>query len=107
MTEKAKAETKVERDARFAAEMSVTLDGMRACGVMDAETYKLTLRDLNREGMLDAIPPLTGEEIRAIRERAHLSQAVFAKYLHLSVDHVSKLERGQSVRPAPPSCFSM
>jgi putative transcriptional regulator len=38
--------------------------------------------------------PLTGEDIRAMRERANLSQAVFAHYLNVTVGYVSQLERG-------------
>ena len=38
--------------------------------------------------------PITGEEIRALREKAHLSQAVFARHLNLTVGYVSQLERG-------------
>ena len=40
------------------------------------------------------IEPLTGAEIRAMRERAHMSQAVFAHYLNVTVGYVSQLERG-------------
>jgi len=98
MTKKAKAET----DARFTQEMAEAAEGMRACGVMDDATYKLTMRDLNRGAALDHVLPLTGPDIRAMREQAKLSQAVFAKYLHLTVDHVSKLERGAK-RPTGPA----
>ena len=35
-----------------------------------------------------------GTAIRAMRERAKLSQAVFAHYLNLTVGYVSQLERG-------------
>lgn len=38
--------------------------------------------------------PITGEEIRALREKAHLSQAVFARDLNRTVGYVSQLERG-------------
>jgi putative transcriptional regulator len=38
--------------------------------------------------------PITGEEIRAMREQAHLSQAVFARHLNLTVGYVSQMERG-------------
>jgi putative transcriptional regulator len=38
--------------------------------------------------------PITSDEIRAIREREHLSQAVFANYLNLSTGYISQLERG-------------
>lgn len=97
MTEKAKAAT----DARFTQEMEETLEGMHACGVMDEATYKLTMRDLKRGAAPDFVVPLTGPEIRAMREQAKLSQAVFAKYLHVTVDHFSKLERGAK-RPTGP-----
>jgi len=40
------------------------------------------------------IEPLTWAEIRAMRERAHMSQAVFAHYLNVTVGYVSQLERG-------------
>ena len=40
------------------------------------------------------VEPLTGEDIRAMRERAHMSQAVFAHYLNVTVGYVSQLERG-------------
>ena len=102
MTQKAKTETKAELAARFAREMTETVEGMRAVGVMDDSTYKLTMRDLNREGAPDTVVSLTGADIRAMRERAKLSQAVFARYLHLTVDHVSKLERGAK-RPTGPA----
>ena len=45
---------------------------------------------------------LSGEEIRALREKAHLSQAVFAHYLNLTVGYVSQLERGAK-RPTGPA----
>ena len=91
-------ETKSEFDARFKREMTETLDDLHAIGAMDEVTYKRTLRDLNREGAEEVIAPISGTDIRALREEAHVSQAYLAKYLNLSVAHVSKLERG-AVRP--------
>ena len=101
MTDKAKTETKAELDARFAQEIAETLEGMHASGVMDAATYKLTMRDLNRNGLTPDIPAVTGPDIRAMREQAQLSQAVFARHLRLTVDHVSKLERGTKQPTGP------
>jgi putative transcriptional regulator len=43
-----------------------------------------------------------GDEIRSLRERAHLSQAVFARYLNLTVGYISQLERGAK-RPTGPA----
>ncbi len=83
---------------RFAAEMAESFDGLRKLGMIDEVTYKTTLRDLNRDGAEDVILPVSAGEIRALREKAHVSQAVLAKYLNLTVDHISKLERG-AVRP--------
>jgi putative transcriptional regulator len=45
---------------------------------------------------------LTGEEIKALREKCHVSQAVFANYLNLTADFVSNLERGEK-RPTGPA----
>ena len=69
---------------------------------MDAATHeKITLRHLGDKA--DAMAePITGEEIRKLRERAHLSQAVFARYLNLTVGYVSQLERGAK-RPSGPA----
>ncbi len=63
-------------------------------GIMDDATYeKITLRHFGEKATRTA-DPMTGDEIRALRERAHLSQAVFARYLNLTVGYVSQLERG-------------
>jgi putative transcriptional regulator len=63
-------------------------------GVMDDASYrKITIRHLG-PGALNTAEPISGPEIRALRERAHLSQAVFARYLNLTVGYVSQLERG-------------
>ena len=55
-----------------------------------------TAEDMHSTGILDeaSIEPLTGDDIRAMRERARMSQAVFARYLNLTVGYVSQLERG-------------
>lgn len=69
---------------------------------MDAATHtKITLRHLGDAA--DAVTePITGDEIRALREDAHLSQAVFARYLNLTTGYVSQLERGAK-RPTGPA----
>jgi putative transcriptional regulator len=46
--------------------------------------------------------PISGEDIRRLREEAHMSQAVFARYLNLTVGYVSQLERGAK-RPTGPA----
>ena len=62
---------------------------------------KITLRHLGDRTVATA-EPMTGEAIRALRERAHVSQAVFARYLNLTVGYVSQLERGAK-RPTGPA----
>jgi putative transcriptional regulator len=71
-----------------------TADDMRKAGLMDKATHeKITLRHLGATGVPKA-RSITGPQIRAMRERAQLSQAVFAGYLNLTVGYVSQLERG-------------
>lgn len=54
---------------------------------------KQTLRDFEAQ----AVPPptYTAEAIRRLRERLHVSQAVFAAYLNASVSTVQKWENGE------------
>ena len=47
------------------------------------------------------IEPISGPEIRKLREDADLNQAVLARYLDLTVGYVSQLERGTK-RPSGP-----
>jgi putative transcriptional regulator len=63
-------------------------------GIMDKAAYeKITMRLLGPQAPVTA-EPIKGEEIRTLREKANLSQAVFARYLNLSVGYISQLERG-------------
>jgi putative transcriptional regulator len=83
-------------------EMKSLAGEMRANGTMDDATFrKITMRDLPKAEAA-TLAPLSGEEIRALRERAHMSQAVFARYLNLTVGFVSQLERGAK-RPTGPA----
>jgi putative transcriptional regulator len=45
--------------------------------------------------------PITPDEIRGVREEAHLSQAALAKYLNLTTGYVSQLERGTKQAKGP------
>ncbi len=47
------------------------------------------------ESCLTPIHPFTAEEIRALREREDVSQSVFAHYLNVTPDFISKCERGE------------
>ena len=94
--------TKTKQPSRLTKALLETADDMRRAGVMDDMTHaKITLRHLGERA--DVITkPMTGEEIRHLRERAHLSQAVFARYLNLTPGYVSQLERGAK-RPTGPA----
>jgi putative transcriptional regulator len=86
----------------LAAAMLETAEGMHRLGIMNDATYeKITLRHLGEKPVATA-QPITGDEIRTLRERANLSQAVFARYLHLTPGYVSQLERGVK-RPSGPA----
>lgn len=78
-----------------------TADGMRRIGLMDDATHrKITIRHLDKR-VLSTSEPISGEEIRSLRERANLSQAAFARYLNLTVGYVSQLERGTKQPKGP------
>ena len=78
-----------------------TADDMFRSGIMDKATHeKITMRHLG-PAALSTSEPITGEEIRGLRERARLSQAVFARYLNLTVGYVSQLERGTKQPKGP------
>jgi putative transcriptional regulator len=69
-------------------------DDQLRSGLMDkAEHEKITIRHMGDRG-LGLSRPISGEEIRIMREQAHMSQAAFARVLNLTVGYVSQLERG-------------
>ena len=70
------------------------MHGAHKAGVVD----KTTMREFDVL-CLSTVEELTGDEIRALREREKASQAVFASYLNVSTNLVSKWERGQK-RPS-------
>jgi putative transcriptional regulator len=83
-----------KKPSRLAKALLETADGMRKAGLLNRATHdKVTMRHL---GPMDApkVAPVTPEQIRTMRERAKMSQAVFARYLNLTVGYVSQLERG-------------
>jgi putative transcriptional regulator len=80
--------------SRLTKALLETAKDMSEGGILDETAHeKITMRHLGK-GQLPKIDPMTSEEIRALREREHLSQAVFAGYLNLTVGYVSQLERG-------------
>ena len=66
------------------------MEDLHVGGVID----KQTMRRFD-DACLTPIRPLKPEEIKAIREREHVSQTVFANYLNVTSSLVSKWERGE------------
>jgi putative transcriptional regulator len=88
--------------SRLTRELLEMSEDMHRLGIMDDSTHaKITLRHLGEHTPVTAAP-ITGPEIRQLREQARLSQAVFARYLNLTVGYVSQLERGTK-QPAGPA----
>src|SRR6266849_1193331 len=91
-----------KKPSRLTKALLETANDMRRAGILDsASQEKITLRHLGGKANIIA-KPISGNEIRSLRERAHLSQAVFARYLNLTVGYVSQLERGAK-RPTGPA----
>jgi putative transcriptional regulator len=71
-----------------------TAADMRRIGILTKPAYaKITKRHLGHEDTVTA-HPLSASEIRTVRERSKMSQAVFAHYLNVTAGYVSQLERG-------------
>jgi putative transcriptional regulator len=67
-----------------------TASDLHDAGVMD----KRTMHQFDRL-CLTPVHPLTAEQIRALRERERVSQAVFAQHLNVTKGLVSQWERGE------------
>lgn len=71
-----------------------TADNMRRIGLLDESAHqKITLRHL-KQANTPQQKPINAAQIRRLRERARMSQAVFARHLNVTVGYVSQLERG-------------
>lgn len=73
------------------------MEGLAEAG----QVPKRTMREFD-EACLEPAPAFTPEAIRTIREEAHVSQPVFARYLNVSKNLVSDWERGAK-RPGGPA----
>lgn len=82
---------KTNRVAEAILEMN---DDQLRSGLIDkAEHEKITIRHMGVRG-LGMSMPISGEDVRIMREQAHMSQAAFARVLNLTVGYISQLERG-------------
>jgi putative transcriptional regulator len=88
--------------SRLTRTLLETARDMRDGGILTEPAYeKITLRHLGKDEASE-IEPITGQGIRTLREEAHMSQAVFARHLNVTVGYVSQLERGAK-RPTGPA----
>ena len=89
------------KPSQLRAAILETADGMRRAGIMSEVNFrKITVRQLG-PGAPPTAEPISGEEIRSVREQAHLSQAALARYLNLTAGYVSQLERGSKRATGP------
>jgi putative transcriptional regulator len=83
-----------KKTSRLAKALLETAAGMHEAGLLgNADLDKITLRHLGQKA-LPVAAPVSPEQIRTMRERAKMSQAVFARCLNVTVGYVSQLERG-------------
>ena len=81
--------------SRLAEALAETADGMFRLGIMDAETHRrVTAQRIPEAERPIEIPVPSAEDIRAMRHKANLSQAMFARRLNLTPGYISQLERG-------------
>ncbi len=88
--------TKEYRSEAMAA-IHETMEALHEVGAVS----KKTMRTFDDTCLTNA-QPIPPEAIRALREREHLSQPVFARYLNVSKNLVSDWERGVK-RPGGPA----
>jgi putative transcriptional regulator len=74
-----------------------TMEALHKIGAVD----KQTMRGFD-SACLTSVQPLSPRQIKALRVREHVSQTVFANYLNVTPNLVSKWERGEK-RPSGPA----
>lgn len=90
-----------KKDKGYRSEIAGAVHEMMSDAHDAGVVSRATLRNFD-ETCLAPAAALGGEEIRAIREREHVSQPVFAAYLNVSRNLVSDWERGVK-RPGGPA----
>ena len=74
-----------------------TMEALHKVGAID----KQTMRGFD-DRCLTPVQRLSPKQIKLLREREHVSQTVFANYLNVTPNLVSKWERGEK-RPSGPA----
>ena len=89
--------TTKQSKSRILDEMHETAEGLYQAGLID----KHRMREFNALAKLN-VEPLSSEQIRSLREKLRISQAVLAAVLNTSVSTVQKWEIGDK-KPSGPS----
>jgi putative transcriptional regulator len=84
------AKTTSKTESGILGTVHKTAARLHRAGVID----KATMRDFDAL-CLTPVAAMAPEEIKALREREQVSQPVFARYLNVRRDAVSKWERGE------------
>ena len=79
------------------ASVRETMEALNGTGAID----KQTMRRFD-DACLTPVQALSPKQIKALREREHVSQTVFANYLNVTPNLVRKWERGEK-RPSGPA----
>ena len=83
--------------SRISEAVHETADGLHRVGLIDHKTMRAF-----DASCLTTVEPLSAAEIVALREKAGVSQGVFARYLNVRPKAVSEWERGEK-KPSGPS----
>ena len=84
---------KAKGNARMDEALLEMAQDMRGTLLSSATADKITMRILGDQAP-STPAPLAPDEIRHLRDRAGMSQAVFARHLNLTTGYLSQLERG-------------
>jgi putative transcriptional regulator len=74
-----------------------TMEALQKVGAIDQQTMRRF-----DDACLTPVRALSAKQIKALRVREHVSQTVFANYLNVTPNLVSKWERGEK-RPSGPA----
>ena len=75
---------------RITKELLETAKGMHKVGILGDKTYEKITKRHQAKKNFSKWNLSQAEEIRSIRKREHISQAVFANYLNLTVGYISQ-----------------
>lgn len=91
---------KMKGNPRLDAALVELAEDFRGRVVSHEMAGKITKRVLGDKAPAKAAP-LSPEEIRGLREDAHMSQSVFASLLNITTGYLSQLERGAKKPTGP------